>query len=148
MTYDDIFVNSLMYIWFEQFVNFYSTNGTMDPVQIKDTIDLVREEYPHYKPEDFKLFFKMAKKGYFGQVFGRIDGEVIMNWMAKYDIHRDTQAQNEAIKAADAFRPRVQAKESIGLTWDEYQKWKKNQKSNGKSKRIKGCPFGPFGQDR
>ena len=74
MTYDDIFVNSLMYTWFEQFVNFYSTNGTMDPVQIKDTIDLVREEYPHYKPEDFKLFFKMAKKGYFGQVFGRIDG--------------------------------------------------------------------------
>ena len=75
-----------------------------------------------------------------------------MNWMAKYDIHRDTQAQNEAIKAADAFRPRVQAKESIGLTWDEYQKWKKNQKSNGKSngesKRIKGCPFGLFGQDR
>lgn len=116
-----------MYTWFEQFVNFYSTNGTMDPVQITDTIHLVLEEYPHYKPEDFKLFFKMAKKGYFGQVFGRIDGEVVMNWLAKYDIHRDTQAQNEAIKASEVFRLRYKAEESKGMTYDEYLAYKKNK---------------------
>lgn len=116
-----------MYTWFEQFVNFYSTNGTMDPVQIRDTIDLVREEYPHYKPEDFKLFFKMAKKGYFGQVFGRMDGEVIMNWLAKYDIHRDTMAQNEAIKEADVFKPKVEAKETSGITYLEYLEYKKKK---------------------
>ena len=117
-----------MYIWFEEFVNFYSTNGTMDPLQIKDTIDLVREEYPHYKPEDFKLFFKMAKKGYFGQVFGRMDGEVIMNWIARYDIHRDTQAQNESIRAADAFRPRVEAPSGGGMSREEYEAYKKQKK--------------------
>ena len=116
-----------MYTWFEQFVNFYSTNGTMDPFQIKDTIDLVREEYPHYKPEDFKLFFKMAKKGYFGQVYGRMDGEVIMNWLIKYDIHRDTQAQNEAIREADEFKYE-ESKNSVGVTYEEHLEWKSKQK--------------------
>ena len=116
-----------MSIWFEGFVNFYSTNGTMDGIQILDTIALIREEYPHYKPEDFKLFFKMAKKGYFGQVFGRMDGEVIMNWLAKYDIHRDTIAQNEAIKEADTFKPKVGAKATGGMTYLEYLEYKKKK---------------------
>ena len=71
----------------------------------------------------------MAKKGYFGQVFGRIDGEVIMNWLAKYDIHRDTQAQNEAIKAADAFKPSVEAKNTTGITYAEFLEYKKRKET-------------------
>lgn len=125
-----------MYTWFEQFVNFYSTNGTMDPIQITDTICLVREEYPHYKPEDFKLFFKMAKKGMFGQIFGRMDGEVIMNWLNKYDIHRDTIAQNESIKEADKFKPLSAPTPSNGVTYVEYLEIKKRADS-GDEEAIK-----------
>lgn len=127
--YDDVFVNALMYTWFEEFVGFYSTNGTMSPLQIRATIDIVREEYPHYKPDDFKLFFKMAWKGYFGKVYGRIDGEVIMDWLRQYDIRRDTEAQNESIREADYYNKRlIPAKESgSGMTFAEYRAWKKSQ---------------------
>ena len=128
-TYDDVFVNALMYTWFEEFVGFYSTNGTMSPLQIRATIDLVREEYPHYKPEDFKLFFKMAWKGYFGKVYGRIDGEVIMDWLRQYDIRRDTEAQNESIREADYYNKRlIPAKESsTGMTFAEYRALKREE---------------------
>ena len=127
--YDDVFVNALMYTWFEEFVSFYSTNGTMSPLQIRATIDLVREEYPHYKPEDFKLFFKMAWKGYFGKVYGRIDGEVIMDWLRQYDIRRDTEAQNESIREADYYNKRlIPAKESSsGMTFVEYMALKREE---------------------
>ena len=99
----------------------------MDPYQIKDTIDLIREEYHYYKPDDFKLFFKMAKKGYFGQVFGRMDGEVIMNWLIKYDQHRYTMAETQSIKEADKFKPLVQ-EETRGVTFQEYLEYKRQKK--------------------
>ena len=53
---------ALMVKWINSFVNFYSSNGTMDAYQIGDTISLIREEYPHYTPMDFKLFFKIIKR--------------------------------------------------------------------------------------
>lgn len=118
----------------------------MDAIQVSDTIALIQETYPHYTQEDFKLFFNMAKKGMFGQIFGRIDGEVIMNWLAKYDIHRDTVAQSESIKAADKFKPLVSFEDAMGgISRDEYLKnrtgmkvtiyW--NTKDEEKIKRIR-----------
>lgn len=118
------------------FLRFYSVNGSMDAIQVADTINLIIETYPHYTQEDFKLFFNMAKKGLFGQVFGRMDGEVIMNWLAKYDIHRDTVAQNESIKEADKFKPLSNVSASGGVTFAEYQELKKRAAS-GDEEAIK-----------
>ena len=122
-------LQALMVKWMNSFLRFYSVNGAMDAVQVADTINLIIDTYPHYKQEDFKLFFNMAKKGMFGQVYGRMDGEVIMNWMAKYDIHRDTVAQNESIKAADRFKERVAPECSGGVYYFEYLKIKERAAS-------------------
>ena len=100
----------------------------MNDLQVADTINLVIEEYPHYKQEDFKLFFKMAKKGMFGQVFGRMDGEVILSWFKAYDKHRDTMAQNESIKEAERFKRLSQEDNPTGITYEEYLKLKKSKK--------------------
>lgn len=47
--------------------------------------------------------------------------------MIKYDIHRSTQAQNVAIRAADAFKPSVEAKGTAGITYAEYLEYKKRK---------------------
>lgn len=107
----------------------------MDPLQVGDTIKLMIEEYPHYTQEDFKLFFNMAKKGMFGQIFGRMDGEVIMSWLAKYDMHRDTVAQIESIKEAERFKPLYTSKTDDGVTYAEYLEIKKRA-SKGDSEAI------------
>lgn len=122
-------LQALMVKWMNSFLRFYSVNGAMDAVQVADTINLIIDTYPHYKQEDFKLFFNMAKKGMFGQVYGRMDGEVIMNWLAKYDIHRDTVAQSESIKAADRFKERVAPEDTGGVYYSEYLKIKQRAAS-------------------
>ena len=122
-------LQALMVKWMNSFLRFYSVNGAMDGLQVADTINLIIETYPHYKQEDFKLFFNMAKKGMFGQIYGRMDGEVIMNWLAKYDIHRDTVAQDESIKAADRFKERVQPENTGGVYYAEYLKIKQRAES-------------------
>lgn len=123
----EAWARALMVKLINNFVSFYSTNNTMNDYQIADTVDLVIEEYPHYKLDDYKLFFKMAKKGYFGQIFGRIDGEVILTWLKKYDEQRSLEAQNIAIKEKE----RIQYEQSdlnVGMSYDEYLEWKSKNK--------------------
>lgn len=104
----------------------------MDALQVADTINLIVETYPHYVQEDFKLFFNMAKKGMFGQIFGRMDGEVIMSWLAKYDIHRDTVAQNESIKEAEKYKPLAEPEQSKGISYTEYLELKRRADAGDK----------------
>lgn len=121
---------ALMVKWINSFVNFYSSNGTMDAYQIGDTISLIREEYPHYTPMDFKLFFKMAKKGYFGQIYGRMDGEVIMQWLRKYDTHRDTAAQDISINEAKLLENAKKAEDGA-VSYEEYLTLQKEKARRG-----------------
>lgn len=128
------FLLALMVKWLNSFINFYSVNGTMSDIQVADTINIIIEKYPHYKQDDFKLFFNMSKKGMFGQVFGRMDGEVIMQWLDQYDVHRDTIAQKESIKEADRFKPLSQVQTS-GISFQDYLKLKERAK-NGDQEAI------------
>lgn len=128
------FLQAVMSKMMNSFLSFYSVNGQMDAFQVADTINLIIETYPHYCLEDFKLFFKMAKKGLFGDVFGRMDGSVIMNWLAKYDIQRDTVAQEQSIREQDKFKELSQMK-GEGVSYKEYLKIKKRAE-NGDEEAI------------
>ena len=122
----EAWARALMVKLVSNFAEFYSTNNTMSDYQIADTVDLMLEEYPHYKLDDYKLFFKMAKKGYFGQIFGRIDGEVVLSWLKKYDEQRCIEAQNIAIKEKEKMEYN-QSDLNIGMTYDEYLVWKEQK---------------------
>ena len=74
----------------------------------------------------------MAKKGMFGQVFGRMDGEVIMNWLAKYDIHRDIVAQDESIKDSDRLKKLTPTEGTEGVYYAEYLEIKKRADAGDK----------------
>lgn len=110
----------------------------MNDSQIAMTISLIREEYPHYKPDDLKLFFKMAMKGMFEKVYGRIDGEVIMRWLQEYDKIRDKAAQdisiNDSIKFKERFTEVFNFEGCIGFK--EYKKIKEKAE-NGDKDAIK-----------
>lgn len=61
-------------------------NNTMGANQIRQTVELILEE-PDFRSmmiEDYKLFFNQAKKGMFGQIYGRVDGQTIITWLRQY----------------------------------------------------------------
>lgn len=132
--FGEAIVNANMVIWFNSFVSFFSTNGTMNDSQIAMTISLIREEYPHYKPDDLKLFFKMAMKGMFEKVYGRVDGEVIMRWLQEYDKIRDKAAQDNSINDSIKFKDRstevFSFEGSVGFA--EYKKIKERAEKGDK----------------
>lgn len=76
----------------------------MGAVQVASTADLIIEEYYFLKPDDFKLCFTRAKKGYYGKVFDRIDGQVIFEWLNQYTNDRMTTASDTSIQEADRMK--------------------------------------------
>lgn len=67
--------------------------------QVRQTADMILEDYSHFKPEDFKLCFSRAKKGHYGKLYDRLDGQIIMGWLMDYDNERDGEI--EVIRAKD-----------------------------------------------
>ena len=71
----------------------------MTDTQVAMTVDLIIEEYPYMKTDDFKLCFKNAMKMKYGENYNRIDGSIIMAWLREYNKERcsvaDSQSWNE-----------------------------------------------------
>jgi len=85
-------------------VMFFNVGKIMNDVQAAQTADLIIEEYYFLKPDDFKLCFTRAKKGYYGKVFDRIDGQVIFEWLNQYTNDRITTAIDTSIQEADRMK--------------------------------------------
>lgn len=85
-------------------VMFFNVGKTMKDTQAAQTADLIIEEFYFLKPDDFKLCFTRAKKGYYGKVFDRIDGQVIFEWLNQYTNDRMTTASDTSIQEAERFK--------------------------------------------
>lgn len=77
-------------------------NSYMNAFQISTTVDLIIEKFYYLKLEDLKLCFKKAMMGEYGKMYNHIDGQIILNWVTKYDKARDDYIQslpNDTIKS-------------------------------------------------
>lgn len=79
---------ALMVLILSDLVNFFNVGKRMNDVQIAQTADLILDNFYYFNIEDFKLCFNSAKSGYFGKVYDRIDGMVIMDWLKQYENER------------------------------------------------------------
>mgnify|MGYP000095937313 FL=1 len=76
--------------------NFFNVGKAMNSQQCQETAFLLYEEYKHETIEDVVMMFKMAKKGMLGdgQVYNRIDGNVILGWMKEYREKKAIEREN------------------------------------------------------
>lgn len=63
--------------------------------QLVQTIRLIVEDFYYFNIEDFKLCFNNAKRGRYGKVYDRIDGNIIYEWLQKYSEERTSVAYPE-----------------------------------------------------
>lgn len=69
-------------------VQFFNVGKTMNDNQVAQTADLILDNFGYLKIEDFKYCFSLAKMGHFGQVYDRLDGQIILSWLSKYEDER------------------------------------------------------------
>jgi len=63
---------------------FVNVGKQMTTDQVKETSELIKKEFYFLKIEDLKIFFSKFKSGFYGQLFDRLDGHVIMEALRKY----------------------------------------------------------------
>lgn len=77
-----------MTILINDLIDFFSVGKTMGQNQLVSTIRLIVEDFYYLKIEDFKLCFNNAKKGKYGKIYDRIDGNIIYDWINQYSLER------------------------------------------------------------
>ncbi len=63
---------------------FFNVGKMINEIQVASVANLIIEEYYYLKPDDFKLCFNRAKKGKYGKIYDRIDGQIIFDWLNTY----------------------------------------------------------------
>jgi hypothetical protein len=97
-------VKAILSILVTDVVNFLSVGKTMNADQVMKTVELILEDYSHLKPDDFKLCFTRAKKGYFGKSYDRIDGMVIFEWLQMYEFEKSDEIEHYREKENFLFK--------------------------------------------
>ena len=118
-------------------LEFFNVKETMSDVQVAITVDLILEEYPYLQTDDLKLCFKNAMKLKYGQIYNRIDGQIIMSWLKTYDVERAEKADIDSYnKHKD-----IVSKEEGGLYYDEYLAEIEKRADQGDEEAIKALEF-------
>lgn len=100
---DNLAVRALLNTLIVDLVGFYNLGKTMNTIQVTQTVDLIVKRYHYFKPADFKLCFERAKFGDYGQMFDRIDGQLILLWLMKYDSERDLEIEQIRVNEKKAI---------------------------------------------
>jgi hypothetical protein len=101
-------------------LEFFNVGNTMTATQVAITVDLIIEEYPYMKTDDFKLCFKNAMKMKYGENYNRIDGSIIMGWLCEYNKERCAIADNQSWNKHKAYLSE-EAKPTNGLFYEDYR---------------------------
>ena len=83
----------------ERFLHFLQVSNTMTEQQRNDTAKLIINEFYWLKLEDLDLFFRRFRTGFYGDLFNRIDGLVIMAKLREYCSEREDKAQLLTLQA-------------------------------------------------
>lgn len=104
--YGDDFAQAYIETWIVNISEFINIGKNMNENQIYETAQMILDDYPHYTLADINLVFKKAKKGDFGQIFDRLDGQIILSWFSKYNQIRCSEAEEQSINQAYSFKER------------------------------------------
>lgn len=83
--------------WIVNLREFVNIGKKMTDSQTFETAMIILQDYKFLTIADINLIFKRAKSGYFGALYDRLDGQIILGWFHKYFSERCDAAEEESI---------------------------------------------------
>ena len=107
-------------IWKEitKVIEFLNLGKSMNIEQVKVTTEYILEDFSNLNLSDFKLFFSKLRKGDYGKLFDRIDGQIIYQALKEYKFDRIESAEEMSIREAAKYKQ--EEKDTNLLTSQEY----------------------------
>lgn len=104
--YGDDFAQAYIETWIVNISEFINIGKNMNENQVYETAQMILDDFPYFTLADINLIFKKAKKGDFGQIYDRLDGQIILSWFSKYNQLRCSEAEEQSINHAYSFKER------------------------------------------
>lgn len=90
----EVFLTKALNLILADLVLFFNVGKTMeDKRQVTETINLIIQQYYFLKLEDLKICFDGIKSGKYGQLFDRMDGQIILLALKEYSEERMTVSE-------------------------------------------------------
>lgn len=93
----DVMVKALLVHAITDLNKFLNFQNIMTTQQITETAIMILSDFNYLKIEDVRVCFNNGKKGHYGQLYARIDGQIIMLWLQQYS----TDKTNEYLRIKD-----------------------------------------------
>jgi hypothetical protein len=90
--------------WIVHLREFLNIGKKMTDQQTQETAMMILDEYYNLTIADINIIFKRAKLGRWGQIYDRIDGQIILSWFDQYFRERCKAAQEKSILEADRYK--------------------------------------------
>lgn len=103
--------------WIVNLREFVNVGKKMTDVQTFETAMIILQDYKCLTIADINLLFKRAKSGYYGNLYDRLDGQIILGWFRKYFSERCNAAEEQSISEASKYKndpyERTSSKEAL-----------------------------------
>ena len=109
--------------WIVHLREFLNIGKKMTDQQTQETAMMILDEYYNLTIADINIIFKRAKLGRWGQIYDRIDGQIILSWFDQYFRERCKAAQEKSIQEADRYK---------GDPYQRFSTQAKNKEHSGK----------------
>lgn len=98
--YGECEVVFMLAAWIIDIQRFLNISAKMDSGQINETARMILDDFWALNSADVNLVMSRAKRGFYGQLFGRIDGQIIYQWFAEYFEERCEACANKEVHVA------------------------------------------------
>lgn len=102
-SYGDEWVVAYLAAWIINVQNFFNIAAKMNDAQVDETAYMILDDFWALNVADVNLVFANAKRGQYGQLYGRIDGAIIYEWFQTYFEDRCNVCENRSIRSAEAM---------------------------------------------
>ena len=90
--------------WIVNLRDFLNVGKKMTDQQTQETAIMIMDLYYNITIADINLIFRRAKLGQWGQIYDRMDGQIILSWFEKYFNERCRAFADKSILEADKFK--------------------------------------------
>lgn len=104
--FGDVFCQAYIETWIINFNDFVNLGKGMIGPQSMETALMIMEEFYYLNLADINLVFKRAKSGYYGQLYDRLDGQIILGWFRAYAMERSQAAMELSINESYSHKGR------------------------------------------
>lgn len=122
--YGEKWTAAYLSLWIDNVQKFFNISAKMNGAQVTETAYMILDDFWALNLADVNLVFANAKRGQYGQLYGRIDGSIVYGWFQTYFDDRCNACENHSIREAETMSSNhpiteAQAKEFIRKVFAE-----------------------------